>query len=317
MMPTRPSRRMLARILPRIFRGLLIAMTVPGVSGCRAIGRFGQSRQSIAARQLSRQGQKAMHGGDWTTAEQLFTNALEVSETDDRAHWGLAESLWQSGDHALAVEHMEQAVRLSANDPVLQSRLGRMYADLGQTEQASRQSLLALQTDRNSAEIWNLRGDCLAADGQWDEALSAYHRALALQPDFVAAQLNCAEVYRHQGRHDRLLASTDRLRDHLGPTQCPARADLLRGLAMRNLGRDDEARRCFILASEKQPLDETPHLQLASLLLATGDLTSARAAVSKAIELNPRLADDQRTLDQFRIGEIVAGIQQNLPPDRF
>ena len=105
------------------FQPLLIGVILVGIIstelGCRAIGRFGESRQTIASRRLSRQGLKAMHEGDWSVAENLFTDALEVSGTDDRAHFGLAESLWQRDERPAAILHMEQAVRLSAGDPKL------------------------------------------------------------------------------------------------------------------------------------------------------------------------------------------------------
>ncbi len=289
---------------------LTITWLIVSVGGCRAISRFGQSRQSIAARKLSRQGQKAMHSGDWTTAEALFTEALDVSESDDRAHWGLAESLWQRGDHDEAIKHMEQAVRLSADDPVLLSRLGRMYADVGRDESAHRQSHMALAADRNSAEIWTLRGDCLAAGRQWEEALSAYHRALAIQPDLSVAQLHAAEIYREQGRYDRLLASMDRMRDHLGSDQTPSRSDVLRGIAMRELGRSDEARRCFVLAAQKNPADETPHLQLASLALESGDVSAARTSLGEALRLNPTISGDPEFAAEFGDPQLFAA----LPP---
>ena len=53
---------------------LLAVMSVTD-SGCRAIRRFGESRQSIAARRLSGQGFQAMHDGQWEIAETLFTDA--------------------------------------------------------------------------------------------------------------------------------------------------------------------------------------------------------------------------------------------------
>ena len=134
-----------------------------GLPGCRAIGRFGDSRQSIAARRLSGQGFQAMHDGQWEIAEKLFSDALDVSKADDRAHWGLAESYWKRGDTELAVAHMEQAVRLSAGDPKFVQRLGRMYLELGRLEDADSHSLWALESTRDSAEAWALRGDCLKA----------------------------------------------------------------------------------------------------------------------------------------------------------
>lgn len=289
---------------------VLIVVLVLATGGCRAIRQFGESRQSIAARRLSRQGLKAMHEGQWEIAETLFTNALDVSKADDRAHWGLAESLWQRGERTSAIAHMEQAVRLSAGDPKLVQRLGRMYLDVGRLEEADRQSVAALEADRNSATVWALRGDCLAARGRREKALAAYHRALALQPDFPTAQLEAADIYRHQGRYDRLLATLDRLQDDMGQKETPARADMLRGIAMRELGRPGEARRCFVRAAGKDPDDASPYLQLATLSLDGGDVAAAQQSLLKAmevdsesvvdVELIARLREQQRQQDRQR-----------------
>ena len=258
-----------------------------GSIGCRAISRMSESRQSISARRLSRAGMEAMREGQWDTAEGLFASALEVSTADDRAHRGIAESMWQRSERETAIRHMEQAVRLSAGDPKLVQRLGRMYLDVGRLDEADRQSMLALDADRHSAEVWALRGDCLNARNQPEEALAAYHRALALQPDYPSVQLQAAEIYRLQGRFDRLLATVDRLEDASGDDGASGRMQLLKGIAMRELGCSEEAFRCFVKASQKEPGDSDAHIQLASLALEQGDIEAARSQIDIAVQLDP------------------------------
>ncbi len=284
---------------------LLIASTcllaaIAGLPGCRAIGRFGDSRQSIAARRLSGQGFQAMHDGQWEIAEKLFTDALEVSKADDRAHWGLAESYWKRGDLELAVAHMEQAVRLSAGDPKFVQRLGRMYLELGRLQEAETHSLWALESKRDSSEAWALRGDCLKAAGELDDALASYHRALALQPDYAEVQLQAADIYLAQRRFDRLLATLDRLQDGMGVDDAPSQVDLLQGIAMRELGRAEEARRCFARASAKDIDDATPHLQLAELAMERGEIATARASLDMAMHLNADSNDESAWMKQLQ-----------------
>lgn len=286
-----------------VIAGLLAAVLLPSL-GCRAIGRFGESRQSIAARRLSRSGLQAMHEGQWGTAETLFGEALDVSAGDDRAHAGLGETLWQRGEQELAVRHMEEAVRLSGGDPKHVLRLGRMYLENGRLEEAERQSLAALQADRGSAEAWTLRGDCLRAGGHSPDALAAYHRALAIQPGADHAQMQAAEIYLSMGRYDRLLATVDRHQESRAGEQTPARCDMLRGLAMRQLGRPAEAKRCFAKAAAKEPSDASPHLQLASLAIDQEDFATASRSWAKAIELDPRVATAPRGLDAAAVDRV-------------
>ena len=276
-----------------------ILTAIAGSPGCRAIGRFGDSRQSIAARRLSGQGFQAMHDGQWEIAEKLFTDALDVSKADDRAHWGLAESYWKRGDLELAVAHMEQAVRLSAGDPKFIHRLGRMYLELGRLQEAETHSLWALESKRDSADAWALRGDCLKATEKFDEALAAYHRALALQPDYTEVQLQAADIYLSQRRFDRLLATLDRLQDGVGVDDAPSQVDLMQGIAMRELGRREEARRCFARASAKDAEDATPHLQLAELALERGEFSTARISLDMAINLHPESSSESAWMKQL------------------
>ncbi|MEP0058949.1 tetratricopeptide repeat protein [Rhodopirellula bahusiensis] len=275
--------------------GLLMTCftTIPPSAGCRGIGRFGESRQSIAARRLSRQGTKAMRQGDWTVAETLFTEALDVSNVNDAAHRGMSESLWQKGLREEAIEHLEKAVQLSAGDPKHMQRLGRMYLEVGRVDEAARQCQIALDSDREWAALWALWGDCQVARNEKDEALSAYHRALSLQPDYPYVQLRTAEIYHQQKRYDRLLATLDRLREDaqvvgdVDEAIRPGAADLLRGIAMRELGRTEESVQYFIASAQKNPEDATSRLQLASIAVDSGQPEIAQTWLAQAMRLDP------------------------------
>ena len=117
---------------------LMLLPAVMVVCGCNSISHK-QQRKLIDARRHSGMGFQKIHNGSWEDAEKLFQIALEKSENDERAHWGLAESYWNRGKTDMAVEHMEQAVRLSAGDPKMVQRLGRMYLDIGSLDKAATQ----------------------------------------------------------------------------------------------------------------------------------------------------------------------------------
>ncbi len=295
---------------------VLLATILPACSGCRAIARRSQSQQSIAARKLSRQGLEAIHQGRWDQAEELFSDALKLSQTDDRAHWGYAESLWQRGDRKMAIEHMEQAVRLSGNDPEALIRLGRMYFEVERIADAATQADLALKANRSLATGWALRGNVLASSGHRTEALAAYHQALALQPEMPEAQLAAAEIYASMGRHDRVLATLDRMQDRMGTHDCPCRAHALRGIALQELGRPDEARRAFAIAVGQQPTDVDLLFRWSNAEWQAGDLAAARNTIQRALILAPenqpclRLAHD---LDQA-VQERIAAAKNEVTP---
>jgi tetratricopeptide (TPR) repeat protein len=280
-----------ARAFSKLVWATMLVCQLGASGGCRAIGGIGESRQSLDARRLSRQGMQAMHHGKWNDAEQLFSNALAVSDADDRAHRGLAEAYWKRGQRVLAIEHMEKAVKLSAGDPRLVGRLGEMYLQDGRLADAERQSEIALASARDSPEIWVLRGDCLRQRGADEEALAAYHRALALQPDYVDAKLHVAELYLNSNQYDRLLATLDQI-DLVGDESLsPPRVHMLRGIAMRNLNRPDLAAKHFAKAAQSAPTMAEPHLQIAAIALEKGRPRLASESIARAARLDRQLVE--------------------------
>ncbi len=266
----------------------LVLCTASG--GCRSIRQHVDSRQGIAGRKLSREGLEAVHEGHWDTAEDRFVEALELNKADDRAHWGMAETLWQRHERESAIEHMEQAVRLSGADPQLVVRMGRMYFEVGRVDDAQKQADESLVSGRMLPQAWALQGDCLAARSADDAALAAYHRALVLQPDYPEVQAAIADVYYRHGRYDRLLATLDRLQDNVDVNACPIKIQMLRGLAMQALGRPREAAECFLACASRKPDDAEVLLRLAEAEFEAGDLAAARQAVGRALQLDQESA---------------------------
>lgn len=285
------------KLPPRFLK--LLSLAVFAFCGCQSISHK-QQQKLIDARHHSGMGFQKIHNGSWEDAEKLFTQALDRSENDERAHWGLAETYWNREKTTLAVEHMEQAVRLSAGDPKMVQRLGRMYLDIGRLKEAKNHSLWALESERDSADAWALYGDCLRATaGATDPhhpalqpALAAYHRALALQPDYPRVQQTAAEIYLQQQRYDRVLATLDRLHDTHGVDAASARVDLLKGIAFRQEGRTDDAKVSFRRAIAKDGSNPEPLIELATLELKDGQVKRARSALEQAAELAPELLKD-------------------------
>ena len=296
---------MSVKIPPRLIE--LLSLTVFACCGCQSMSHK-QQQKLIDARRHSGMGFQKIHNGSWEDAEELFEQALDKSENDERAHWGLAESYWNRGKTTLSLEHMEQAVRLSAGDPKMIQRLGRMYLDTGRLEDAKSHSLWALESERDSAEAWALYGDCLHAaadDSDPDHpalqpALAAYHRALALQPDYPKVQQTSAEIYLKQQRYDRVLATLDRLHDTLGINAASARVDVLRGIALKQEGRTDDAKASFLRAIAKDRNDPNPLIELASLELKEGRLEQARSTLEQAAEIAPKLFSDGILVAEFQ-----------------
>lgn len=135
--------------------------------------------------------------------------------------------------------------------------------------------------------------------GAIDEAIDAFQRALALDPESSAAYAGLALGYWRQydfaSRDPHWLeqaeAAAERaveLNDHL------ASARISRGLVSAALGRGDEAMTDFETALALDPTSADAHRGMARVHAARGELEAAEAAYRQALELRP---DDRELHD--------------------
>lgn len=268
----------------RLAVGLLAGLVcIQAASGCRAFRCGKASDESIgAARQLSLQAMDARQKGHWDQAEQFYAAAITRCPQDERARCGYAEALWRRGDQTEAVAHMEEAVKLSGNDPERLVELGKMYLALGETRGAATQAERAIAANRQLAGAWALRGDVLKAEGDRNEAVSSYHRALSYQSHYPQVQLALAEIYGQQNRGARALATLQALASYYPPGQVPTEVSFRQGLVLRSLGRHRDATECLAAAAKQGAPSVELLYELAHSQILSGDAANARLTLATA-----------------------------------
>lgn len=281
-----------------------IAVAVCGsLGGCRA---FRQKRDDPSAltmaRQFSLRGADALQQQKYNDAEALFSESLRLSPTDERAHWGLAEVLYQRGDCQAAAVHLQEAAQTSGNNPDLLVRLGEMQMKAGKSDQAMIQADLALSVDWQHARAWELRGRVLESRSQWQEAQEAYHRSLMSQPNNPSVQISLANIYQRSGRPQRALATLERMSDLQNPHYDSTTIWLLKAAALASLGQVKESRLCLKEASQRaSSKDLDLFLQMAQLQAEIGDLADARVSLGRVLSQqpqNPQALSIQQHLEQ-------------------
>jgi tetratricopeptide (TPR) repeat protein len=271
----------------------------------------------MQARQFSLRGADALQMEKHEDAEALFAEALRRCPTDERAHWGMAEVQWSRGNSQTATYHMEEASRMSGNNPDLLVRLGEMHLQAGRWDDAQRQAELALSHHRHHAGAWQLRGRLCEQRQQWQEAIECYHRALMSQPNNPVVQVALAEIYQRQGRSQRALATLERMADLQSSQYEQASTSLLKGQALASLGQIEEAKKCLRdAASQADPDDFRLFLQIAQLHTEVGQWAEARASLGRSLSLqpqNPEALALQQTLDKnFARLTASAGANRNI-----
>jgi tetratricopeptide (TPR) repeat protein len=277
---------------------VLAALPLTMAVGCGTFGRRA-SDGAVSARQLSLQGLEAIEQGRWQEAESYFSRAVEAHPADERAHRHLAEAQWQRGAADEAIQHMEEAARLSGGDADVLVRLGGMYLAQGDLVRAMNKADDAVRIDRSAAGAWALKGDVLRQQGERQQALAAYHRALSHQEHFPAVQLAAAELYRELNRPQRTLGTLQSLSDQYPPGQQPQQVLYLQGLALKSLGRHHDAVEMLASASRRGPAAPELLYQLAEAQMLAGDPANARMALSQALALAPQHGPSLRLQSQL------------------
>ena len=274
-------------------------------AGCVSLTRNGPVADSvIMARHLCQRGLHAIHNNQWGQAESAFARAVKACPDDQRARQHYADSLWRRGAIDQAIAEMSTAVELSEGDPSLIVQLGTMYLERGMLDEAFQQANLAVQTDRQMADAWALRSDVLRQQGKTQQALDSYHRALSYSPDDPRLGLEVAELYRELNRPRRALLVLQGLTKQYEPGHEPPRLLVLQGLALKALGRYDDALEQLRLARRGAVPTADVLFQMAELELRAGNVDSAWR---DAVEAGRRGADREAT------DALLARIEANGP----
>ncbi len=147
-----------------------------------------------------------------------------------------------------------------------------------------------------SAEDHWLRGNALHEAGQYEEALAAYDRSLALRPDDPEAHNNRGAALGNLGRHEESLAAHDRVLA-LWPDYPVTHSN--RGDALAHLGRYEEALAAHDQALALRPDYPTAIYNKACAYSLMGDGESALEWLERAIAADKSFRASARTDEDF------------------
>ena len=168
--------------------------------------------------------------GDYSASIQTFREVIEIDRTSPEAHVNLAVALADQGNLANGLEETEQAINLNPGSSAAHSLRGRLLNDLDRRADAREEFRIALQIAPHNAEAlryWaaleehegnaRVRADLLRRyilvrpkdayaqfqfgqlmeDAHRDvEAIAAWRRAVALNPDYREAIYSLARAVR-------------------------------------------------------------------------------------------------------------------------
>jgi len=268
-----------------LFSGLIVASL-----GCRTFCPRSLEQNVVDARQASLQGMDAMQQGRWDEAERIFAGAVKACPDDERAQGCYADVLWHRGACDQALAHMQEAVRLSGDDPQRLVQLGEMQLAMKQLPKASECADRAIAKNGRLSSAWALRGEVRMARGQFDDALADYHRSLAYSNHQPRVQMAVAQIYRRQERPQRALSTLETLAQQFPPGEAPLDVVALQGTTLKALGRHQEAAEMLASAASRCTPNADLRFQLAEAQFLSGDASAAQASLDLALAQDPRHA---------------------------
>ncbi len=162
---------------------------------------------------------------------------------------------------------------------------GLALASLGDFQRSPILLDAAAQIAPGSAMIQANLAAALSGAGRAEEALAAYERALAIEPQLPAAVRGRAMALMHLNRHEEAVAGfREALR--IAPNDDHAGNGL--GVVLEQMGRADEAREQFARALLLNPANAEAHHNLGLLEATAGRHAEALASIERALALQPR-----------------------------
>ena len=205
----------------------------------------------------------------------------------------------QAGLSADAETSYRSALAKDPNNPQIQTALGSLLADRGDTAEAI--TLLSsgipqLPPSASAAPFYSRLGDLYAKQKDYPEANQARLQALTLAPEDTDTRVALADSYMTQHQYVSALAQYN-----LAAQARPADAAIQnqRGVAYKNLKQYPRALAAFKQAAVLSPTNAQVQNNIGVIYELLGKRPLAIAAYKKALALNPQLAEARQNLSRF------------------
>jgi tetratricopeptide (TPR) repeat protein/serine/threonine protein kinase len=211
----------------------------------------------------------------------------------------LASSLWLCYQPVEAIALLERASEIHPGDFWIHLNLGRFNCNIrpARLEAAVRHNLAARALRPRSSATWNNLGIALKAQGNQDQAIACYRKAIELDGKNAGAHHNLGDVLNAQRKLDEAIRHY-RKAIELEPDSPWTLNNL--GNALKDLRKLDEAVACYRKAIQLRPKDLTARAynniaasnynNLGNALWVQGKRQEAMACYRKAVELEPHNA---------------------------
>ena len=309
----------LSRVVPIfLFRttifciGFFLAPAI--LSGCKTLDpRPNRAATATESRNLWQEGIMLLERGENQAAETTLAQAVRLNEKDAEIRRTYAESLWHVGKKQEAVEHLSEALLLTAKQDtkILLSLTEKCY-ELGHYETSLDCAEKAIDsadakwgsTEENRlliSKAWVIRARIHRQNGRTELALNDYHKAISLCPKDQGLLSELATLQAGMGQPERALATWHSVSRMWPLDQEPQHVVFGRGDAYMAMQQYHLACDQFESANRRWPEDVNTYCRLAEAQLACGRVNDAAMIAQRAVEIAPENRTCIAMYEQVRV----------------
>ena len=246
--------------------------------------------------------------GRYSEATRPLEAALEIDPQSTQALDQLAQALIAQGDFPRAIAARRRAVELEPQNLDFQLALGVAHAENGSLEEAVSVFERAVEDHPNSPLAHLNLGTLFARLDRYDEAALALREALKLNPENAPSRLTLAKVLVRSHHYGDALIEVDAYIAQQPADFAEFDAAYVRGVALRQLGRLDEAEGELRRAVELNDQHSDAQYQLGFVLARQQRLEEARSHLEQAKALNPESPDIR-----FQLASVLRRLEEEGP----
>ena len=247
--------------------------------------------------------------GNYEEAIQCYDRALEIDPKGADVWNNKGVAFKNLGHYDEAIKCYDRALKIDPKYARAWLNKSVALGNLGRYDEAIQCYDRALEVDPKDADAWYSKGVALNELGRYDEAVQCYdhalkidpkyashrvigdlrlqHRALEIDPKYAYAWHNKGVALKHLGRYDEAIACYDRALE-VDPKH--AHAWNSKGNALNDLGRYDEAIACYDRALEVDPKYASAWHNKGIALKNLGRYDEAIGCYDRALEVDPKFA---------------------------
>ncbi len=230
----------------------------------------------------------AFYSNDLKQAEKLLKQCLHLDAKNFDALHLLAIVYASLGNHKMAIEYFQEALKLCPNDASALSNYGSSLNSIGKNQEALSAFQKAIHIIPDASEFWYNAGNTLCDLNKYEEALTYYEKAIQLNP-------KCYEFYNNYGKtlyelkrySESLIYYDQALKGNPFFLECLVN----KGVALDQLKRFDEALDCHDQVLNLEPNYAQVWSNKGTTLIELKRYDEALIHLDKALSLKPDYAE--------------------------